>query len=100
MYPITVSIRGDLLRGPDRLDPAEMVDILWAHALPEDGLEHIAQHIDDDTVDIALFVKSDTPESAYRAVIRICRSALCTSRALADWRLIIDDQADSVMRIS
>ena len=100
MYPVTVSINGDLLRGPARLDPAEMIDILWAHALPKDGLEHIAQHIGDDTFDITLFVKSDAPENAYRAAIRILHSALYTSRALADRRLIIDDQVDGAIRIS
>ena len=100
MYPVTVSIRGDLLRTSACLDPAGLVDILWAHALPGDGLEHIAQHISDDTIDIMLFVKSDAPESAYQAAIRICHSALHTSRALAAWRMITDHQETGVIRIS
>jgi hypothetical protein len=100
VYAVTVSIRGDLLRATDRLDSAGLIDILWAHALPQDRLEHIAKHIGDDTVDIKLFVKSDTPENAYQTAARICQSALQTSSSLAGWRLINDDQANGVIRIS
>jgi len=77
-----------------------VVDILWAHALPEDGLEHIARHIGEDTVDIMLFVKSGTPESAYQAAIRICCSALHTSSTLADWKLTADNRVNGIISIS
>ena len=100
MYTVSVSIRGDFLRATALLDSAGLIDILWAHALPQDGLEHIAKYISGDTVDIKVFVKSDTPENAYKAAIRICHSAIHTSSALADWRLITDDQAHGVIRIS
>ena len=100
MYPVTVSIRGDLLNAKSGLDPVGLIDILWAHARPEDGLEHIAQHINDDTVDITFFVKSDAPDGAYRAAIRICRSTLHAARPLADWKMITDDQVNGSIRIS
>jgi hypothetical protein len=100
VYTVTVSMRGDLLRTSVLRDSAGLIDILWAHALPGDGLEHIAKHISDDMIDINLFVKSDSPENAYKAAVRICRSALSTSAALADWRLIADDQPHGVIRIS
>jgi hypothetical protein len=100
VYPVTVSIRGDLLNAESGLDPVGLIDILWAHARPEDGLEHIAQHVNEDAVDITLFVKSDALESAYRAAIRICRSALCAARPLADWKMITDDQVSGSIRIS
>ena len=100
MYPVTVSIRGDLLSAKSGLDPVGLIDILWAHACPEDGLEHIARHVNDDTVDITLFVKADALESACRAAIRICRSALHVARPLADWKMTTDDQVNGVIRIS
>jgi hypothetical protein len=100
VYPVTVSIRGDLLNAESGLDPVGLVDILWAHACPEDGLEHIAQHVNDGTVDITLFVQADALESACRAAIRICRSALHAARPLADWKMITDDQVNGVIRIS
>ncbi len=98
MYPVTVSIRRDLLSAESGLDPVGLVDILWAHARPEDGLEHIAQHANDGTVDVTLFVKSDAPESAYLAAVRVCRSALQTARPLAGWELAAD--RDGLIRIS
>jgi hypothetical protein len=100
VYPVTVSIPSDLLRANAGPDTAGLIDILWAHALPEDGLEHIAHHISDDTVDIMLFVKSEAPEIAYAAAMRMCHSALRTSRALARWRLITDSQGYGVIRVS
>lgn len=100
MYPVTVSIRRDLLNSRAGLDPVGLSDILWAHARPEDGLEHIAQHVNDDMVDITLFVKSDAVESAYRAAIRICHAALRAAHPLADWKMITDDQGNGFIRIS
>lgn len=100
MYPVRVSIRGDLLNAKSGLDPVGLIDILWAHACPEDGLEHIAQHVNADTVDITLFVKADALESAHQAAIRICHSALHAARPLADWKMTADDQVNGVIRIS
>jgi hypothetical protein len=88
MYPVTISIGGDLFRSTASPDPAGLVEILWAHALPGDGLEHIAKRVAGGTVDITLFVKAGGPESAYQAAIRICQSAINTCPTLADWRLV------------
>ena len=100
MYPVTVSVRGELLNAEAGLDPVSLIDILWAHARPEDRLEHIAQHVNDDTVNITFFVKSAALEGAYVAAIRICRSALSTARPLADWQLITDDRASGLIKIT
>jgi hypothetical protein len=51
-------------------------------------------------VDITLFVKSDAVESAYRAAIRICHSALHAAHPLADWKMITDDQGNGFIRMS
>jgi hypothetical protein len=67
--------------------------------VPEDRLEHIAQNLGDEAVDITLFIKSDAPESAYLTAIRICGAAIGTSHALADWKLVAGTQANGVIRI-
>jgi hypothetical protein len=100
VYPVTISIPRDVLGVLPGLDPAGLIDILWAHTVPEDRLEHIAQHLSEDTVDIMFFVKSEAPERAHEAAIRICQSALSTSRPLANWRLVADDQGHINIRIS
>ena len=100
MYPVTVSIRRDLLCKSCGPDLAGLIDILWAHALPTDGLEHISKRMDDDTADFVLFMKSDTPEQACGAAIRICRRTLAASSMLADWKLIPGDLTAAFIRIS
>ena len=99
MYPVTISIRGELLKATAGPDPAGLIDILWAHALPEDRLEHIAQNLGDEALDITLFIKSDALASAHLAAIRVCNAAIGTSQALADWKLVADTQANGVIRI-
>lgn len=88
MYPVTVSIRRDLLWQTPCLDLAGMIDIFWAHALPADGLEHIGPRIDCETVDLVFFMMSTAQENACQAALRICRRMLSASPALADWKLI------------
>src|SRR5690348_14843624 len=100
LYTVKVSVHAELLNVKAGLDPVGLIDILWAHALPEDGLEHIAQHENGGTVNITLFVKSAALESAYLAATRICHSALSAARPLADWHLITDDRASSFIEIS
>jgi hypothetical protein len=100
VYPVRISIPRDALKALHGLEPAGLIDILWAHTVPDDRLEHIAQHLSEDTVDIMLFVKSEAPECAYKAAIRIFRSALQTSRSLANWKLVADDEKNIIIRIS
>jgi len=100
MYPVTVSIRRDLLGETPCLDLAGLIDILWAHALPADGLEHIGQRVDYETVDVVLFMKSTAQENAYQAALGICHRMLSASPALADWKLIASDMQDAIISIS
>lgn len=100
MYPVTVLIRRDLLRETSGLDLAGLIDIIWAHALPTDGLEHIGQRINYETVDAVLFMKSATQENARQAALEICRRMLASSPALADWKLCASDTKNVFISIS
>jgi len=100
MYPVTVSIRRDLLRETSGLDPAGLIDILWAHALPTDGLEHIGQRINYETVEAVLFMKASTQENARQAALEICRRMLSASPALAYWKLCASDTKNAIINIS
>jgi hypothetical protein len=100
MYPVTISIRGNLLREVPCLDLAGLIDILWAHALPEDGIEHIGRRMDNETVDVVLFMKCASKEDACQAALGICRRMLFASPALADWKLLASDIEDAIIRIS
>lgn len=100
MYPVTVSVRRDLLQKTSGPDLDGLIDILWAHALPADGLEHIGSRICDDTADFVLFMKTDTPEQARGAVMGICRRTLAASSVLVDWKLLPGDVSTAFIRIS
>ncbi|MBL1083230.1 hypothetical protein JK359_14740 [Streptomyces actinomycinicus] len=39
--------------------PAVVTDLLWAHALPEDGLEHVKPRATDLGIDLYLFVDAE-----------------------------------------
>lgn len=100
MYPVTVSIRRDLLRETSGLDLAGLIDILWAHALPTDGLEHVGQRINYETVDAVLFMKSAAQENARQVALEIFRRMLTASPVLADWKLFASDTRDAIISIS
>ncbi|GAA4833333.1 hypothetical protein [Kitasatospora terrestris] len=42
-------------------EAAEIIDALWAHATPDDGLEHAGATIEPDRVDLLLYLLSRTP---------------------------------------
>lgn len=100
MYPVTVSIRRDLLSEIPCLDLAGLIDILWAHALPTDGLEHIGQSENYESIDIVLFMKAASQENACQAAVGFCRRMLSASPALADRKLIASDMNDALIVIS
>ncbi|MET9951466.1 hypothetical protein ABZ135_07935 [Streptomyces sp. NPDC006339] len=43
---------------------AVVTDLLWAHALPEDGLEHVKPRSTDCGIDLYLFVRADGDDPA------------------------------------
>ncbi|MFF9149564.1 hypothetical protein ACF1BN_32465 [Streptomyces sp. NPDC014861] len=61
-----------LLKGPaggPRLTalPSLIHDLLWAHALPADGLEHVRTRQLPHGLDVVLFLKASTDEAAIRS---------------------------------
>lgn len=51
---------------------AEVLGILWAHATPEDGLEHITASLNDDRVDLLMYLLPSDPTTptAHRPLHR------------------------------
>ncbi|MFJ9697181.1 hypothetical protein [Kitasatospora sp. NPDC101183] len=59
-------------------EAAEVVDALWAHALPGDGLQHASTLPADDRIDLLVYLlsrdPSDRPDAVGRAHDLIARS--------------------------
>jgi hypothetical protein len=66
--------------------PETLVDILWACAIPEDGLEHLRARREDDQspIDVAVFHRTDPAENPDQS-LALCRRALQTAPPLKGW---------------
>ncbi|MEV6211704.1 hypothetical protein [Kitasatospora sp. NPDC051914] len=45
-------------------EAAEVLGVLWAHARPDDGLQHASVRILDDRVDLLLYLLTRAPDTA------------------------------------
>jgi hypothetical protein len=57
-------------------ESAEVLGALWAHALPDDGLEHASCRVEPDRVDLLLYLLTRPPQTPGR------RNALERAEAL------------------
>ncbi|MFD9129920.1 hypothetical protein [Kitasatospora sp. NPDC059571] len=54
-------------RRPGPVPPGEAAEVLaalWAHARPDDGLQHLSARSEDDRIDLLLYLLTRTPDSA------------------------------------
>jgi hypothetical protein len=71
---------------PVRLSPEIVADILWAVALPADGLEHVrARHGPGGQIDLAIFHRTDLVAQNPEDCLALCRRAIATAPALTGW---------------
>ncbi|WP_037608392.1 hypothetical protein [Streptacidiphilus rugosus] len=69
--------------GPDpAAEVTEVVDTLWAHAVPGDGLEHAGGRTEQDRIDLLLFLRTphgpDPDDAQRRAAALLHRSHLAS----------------------
>jgi hypothetical protein len=59
---------------------AEVLDALWAHVTPADGLEHVFGQTERDRVDLLLYLRAsarstrNAPDAVHRAGVLLARS--------------------------
>ncbi|MFE7527374.1 hypothetical protein ACFU7Y_16875 [Kitasatospora sp. NPDC057542] len=72
------------LRSLQNSPPASTVaavveDLIWAHALPSDGIEHLTVLLSDEGLDLYVFLRSDSASTALdrtRALMQRARNPL------------------------
>ncbi|HEU5331164.1 MAG TPA: hypothetical protein VFU73_00320 [Actinocrinis sp.] len=75
-------------RGPtDPEDASSLSAGIWARADPASGLDHVFAKPDGNAVEIVLFLRSGTSESADREARALCVSAIRENARFADWRI-------------
>ncbi|GGZ84503.1 hypothetical protein GCM10010371_50350 [Streptomyces subrutilus] len=55
---------------PHESDAARVVDALWAHALPGDGLQHASARPEHDRIDLLLYLMTKDASTAPAALCR------------------------------
>ncbi|MEU1685444.1 hypothetical protein [Micromonospora sp. NPDC005707] len=70
------------------LAPQVLRDLIYAHALPTDGMEHVRVRAGPEGVDVLAFVDSDDPEAATEILHNVVRAAIRQEPLLRLWRII------------
>ncbi|GHG73609.1 hypothetical protein [Streptomyces griseocarneus] len=85
MYLVHVALRG---RSGAEL-PADARDVVLAHALPQDGVEHVVIHPHAVPCPVVgVYLLADRLETAEFRAERVCRRALASPSALDGWELV------------
>ncbi|SDZ35341.1 hypothetical protein SAMN05421504_113101 [Amycolatopsis xylanica] len=67
-----------------------VVDLLWALAEPDSGLEHVRAATSPGRVDVILFSIAENALSAAEAGARLCELATTTAPQFEGWRIVHD----------
>ncbi|WP_030239775.1 hypothetical protein [Streptomyces sp. NRRL S-350] len=82
------------LTSPDRRLPTDadahvLKDVLWAHADPFGGLEHVQSRVRQDSIDLVIFTSGGRADSAPAHSLAMCSAALSRSPAFQSWRVSV-----------
>ncbi|WP_412543161.1 hypothetical protein R8Z50_12030 [Longispora sp. K20-0274] len=86
LYLITVGLAGpDTDHRPH--DPAAVTELLRAHVLPDDRIQHLRVRAGPGRIDLAAFLLADNEATALLTTRELCLRALETGAPLDSWRL-------------
>ncbi|MFI6843207.1 hypothetical protein OG535_10435 [Kitasatospora sp. NBC_00085] len=82
------------LTSPDRhllteADAHVLKDVLWAHADPCGGLEHVQSRAGRDSIDLVVFTSGGSGDDAPAHSLAMCSAALSCSPAFQSWRVSV-----------
>jgi hypothetical protein len=72
MVSRTLLLPGETERAPP---PATVVDLIWAHAIPDDKLEHVRASTSTERIDLVLFIDAVDGDEAAALADRLCARA-------------------------
>ncbi|WP_371502741.1 hypothetical protein OG871_36585 [Kitasatospora sp. NBC_00374] len=75
MYLVSLSLTGSASPMPSTADAHAVHDILWAHAGPADGLEHVRAHAGPEGIDLVLFISATEQSGALAQAADLLRRA-------------------------
>ncbi|GHJ45467.1 hypothetical protein Cs7R123_28090 [Catellatospora sp. TT07R-123] len=86
---LTTTVRLVPPRGAPGLSPAEVVDLLWLHAAPPDGVEHIHARAGPAGIDVVVFTVASGQDIADVIVAAVCGRAIRSAPVLSGWTAFI-----------
>ena len=86
MYMMTVQLSA-ASRDRAGITGAAVHDILWAHAPPDLGLEHVRVAVEPSQLSITIFCTAPGKDQALYRAVRVCELACQESPMLRDWHV-------------
>jgi hypothetical protein len=85
---VVAHIRIAPLTSTDAVEPSVLRNLIYAHAPPRYGVEHIRCRAGPHGFDILAFVDSNDPEAANVILHRLVSNAISHTSLLRHWRII------------
>jgi hypothetical protein len=67
--------------------PGVVIDLLWLHAMPPDGVEYIHARAGPGRIDVAVFTIASDQLVADYVVARVCQRAIASVPVLSGWEI-------------
>ncbi|MDI1461298.1 hypothetical protein QEZ54_09995 [Catellatospora sp. KI3] len=73
---------------PDRtlVDSAVVSDLIWAHALAQDGVEHVVTRVEPDSMTVVLFIRT-AHETHARVIAAELMKRAAAAPAMRGWQI-------------
>ncbi|MEU4120270.1 hypothetical protein AB0F71_37945 [Kitasatospora sp. NPDC028055] len=89
MHIVRLTLTSPDPRPPTGADAHVLKDVLWAHADPCGGLEHVQSRVRQDSIDLIIFTSGGSGDNAPAHSLAICSAALSRSPVFRSWRLSV-----------
>ncbi|MEV6580508.1 hypothetical protein AB0M92_20340 [Streptomyces sp. NPDC051582] len=83
MVPVHLTLKWTGDGAPDESQAHAFVDVIWAHATPDHGIEHIRARTGPDGIGIILFIRAAGTDIARAKATRLATAALVSGATAA-----------------
>ena len=85
LYTTFVALRAPPAASPARLTPAQITDLMWAHAAPASGFEHVTVLVAAGRIEVAVFVLAASSAAGRSVARRLCTTVVERCGVLDGW---------------
>ncbi|MER7584684.1 hypothetical protein [Kitasatospora sp. NPDC097691] len=89
MHIVRLTLTSPDRRPPTAADAHVLKDVLWAHADPFGGLEHVQSRARQDSIDLVVFTSGGSGDNAPALSLAICSAAIARSPAFQSWHVSV-----------